>query len=120
MLATGCIGAFAAEKAPEVSIPFLDFNQSIHGWQADGRLGLWIEDVRKQWYYAKLQAPCIGLDFAVRLGFETRTYNTLDRFSFVIVPNESRCEIASLTRSDPPGKDGHSVDAPAGKAPATR
>jgi hypothetical protein len=120
VLATSCIGAVAAD-APQASIPFMSFDQSIHGWQADGQQAMWIQDVRKQWYYAKLQAPCNGLEFAVRLGFDTKTYNTLDRYSYVIVPNEARCAITSLTRSDPPpGKNGSSAGAPAGKTPASK
>ncbi len=108
----GCTAALAAdEKAPkkptgpEASIPFLSLKQSIREWQADGNVGIWIQDARKQWFYAALQSPCFGLDFAMSVGFEARTMNTLDRFGTVIVPREGRCQIFSLTKSDPPPDD---------------
>ncbi len=106
------LGSFATlaadEKAPrkptgpEASIPFLSLKQSIREWQADGTQGIWIQDARKQWFYATLLGPCIGLDFAMSVGFEARTNNTLDRFGTVIVPREGRCPIMSFTKSDPP------------------
>lgn len=92
----------ATPAAPEATIPFLSIGQSIQGWQADGKLGLWIQDRYKNWFYAKMQAPCEGLDFAVQLGFQTKTMNTLDRFSYVIVPDYDRCQIISLTKSQEP------------------
>ncbi len=102
------VGATAADKTPlppQATIPFVKNGNAIRDWQADGRNGLWIQDLRKQWYYASLLAPCIGLDFATGIGFDTRTGDTLDRFSQVIVPHEDRCQIMSLTRSDTPPPD---------------
>jgi hypothetical protein len=105
----GCAAALAADDkapkkptGPEASIPFLSLKQSIREWQADGTQGIWIQDARKQWFYATFQGPCIGLDFAMSVGFEARTMNTLDRFGTVIVPREGRCAIFSMTKSDPP------------------
>jgi Family of unknown function (DUF6491) len=105
----GCAAALAADDkapqkptGPEASIPFLSLKQSIREWQADGIKGIWIQDARKQWFYATLQSPCFGLDFAMSVGFEARTMNTLDRFGTVIVPREGRCPIFSMTKSDPP------------------
>ncbi|MEO6186599.1 MAG: DUF6491 family protein, partial [Steroidobacteraceae bacterium] len=82
--------------------PFVDVGNSIRDWQADGRDGLWIQDVRRQWYYAQLLAPCMGLDFATGIGFDTRSGGSLDRFSQIVVPHEQRCQIMSLTKSDTP------------------
>jgi Family of unknown function (DUF6491) len=109
LLGLGMTGshASAADKKevaplpPQARIPFVNL-RSIHDWRADERKGLWIQDTRKQWYYAKLLEPCLGLDFAWQLGFETRTTNTLDRFAYIMVPDEGRCPIMSLTKSDPP------------------
>ncbi|HMA12060.1 MAG TPA: DUF6491 family protein [Steroidobacteraceae bacterium] len=101
------LGAVAGEgtatPAPTVqaSIPFVD-HHSIRDWQADGKDGLWVQDVRRNWYYAKLLGPCIGLDFALSIGFDTGPSNQLDKFSSIIVPREGRCQITSFTRSDPP------------------
>jgi hypothetical protein len=104
-----------AEKAAETSIPFVNMNQSIHGWQADGQTALWIEDAHHKWYYAKLLAPCQGLEFTLRLGFEPKTMNSLDKFGFVVMPDGQRCPIASLTKSEPPPKEKKG-----GKADATK
>lgn len=87
---------------PQASIPFVNQAQSIRGWEANGNVGIWIQDARDQWYYAKVHAPCVGLEFAVRLGFETRTSGSLDRFGVIIVPGVGRCQISSLTRSSAP------------------
>jgi Family of unknown function (DUF6491) len=97
--------AMAADQAPlpaQASIPFIKAGKSIRDWQADGREGLWVQDIRRQWYYAKLQGPCLGLDFATGIGFDTGPGDSLDRFSAVVVPREDRCQIFSLTKSDTP------------------
>jgi hypothetical protein len=97
----GCAVAVAAEKA-ESSIPFVNMNQSIRGWHADGQLGIWIQDARSKWYYAKLLTPCAGLEFTARLGFEPKTMNSLDKFGAVVMPDNKRCQIGSLTDSEEP------------------
>lgn len=100
------------ERGPEASIPFVNFGSSIRDWHADGVNGLWVQDARKQWFYAKLIGPCHGLDFAIRVGFDTRAVDSLDRFATVVVPGEGRCSIQSFTKSEaPPGKQGKAADA---------
>lgn len=90
-------------KREEASIPFANQRSALHSFQADGREGLWVEAARGEWYYAKFFSPCIGLENAIRLGFDTGTSDRLDRFSHVIVPYErERCAIMSFTKSDPP------------------
>src|SRR5688500_16175850 len=107
-LALGATALQAEEKAanlergPEASIPFVNFGSSIRDWQADGVNGLWVQDARRQWFYAKLIGPCHGLDFAIRVGFDTRAVDTLDRFATVVVPGEGRCAIQSFTKSEAP------------------
>jgi hypothetical protein len=93
------------ELAPEASIPFVQHG-GIHDWQADDRKGVWIQDRRRQWYYASFNAPCLGLDFALTIGFDAGTMGVLDRFGYIIVPEHDRCPIKSLTRSEnpPPAK----------------
>lgn len=96
----------AAAAAPQASIPFMNQRATIREWQADREEGIWVQDLRRQWYYAKLMAPCQGLDFAVQVGFATRGTHTLDKFGEVIVPGRDRCPIQSLTKSDaPPGRE---------------
>ena len=109
MIAGCAVAAFAAdktaEKSPETAIHFVNMNQSIQGWEADGQTGLWIQDSHKQWYYAKLLAPCQGLEFTARLGFEPKTMNSLDKFGYVVMPDNQRCQITSLVKSDAPPKE---------------
>lgn len=105
MAALICAASVRAIPAEEqAAIPFINQAQSIRSWHADTDEALWIEDARQQWYYARLQAPCHGLKFAVRLGFEPRSHNSLDRFGVIHVPGEGRCQILSLVRSSEPPK----------------
>ena len=90
-------------ERPQAFIPFANQRSAIHSFQADGREGLWVEDARHNWFYGKFLAPCIGVDNAVSLGFDTGTSDRLDQFSYVIVPRErERCAFQSFTASDPP------------------
>ena len=95
----------APVAAPEASIPFVNHGASIRTWEADGVDGIWVQDAHKQWYYAKLIGPCHGLDFATRVGFQTRTTSTLDRFGSVVVPSFGNCAIQSFTKSEGPPED---------------
>jgi Family of unknown function (DUF6491) len=90
----------------EASIPFINLRSSILSWQADGEKGLWIQDQRKQWYYATTFGRCEGLEFASQLGFKVGTLNTLDKFSEIIVPNYGQCAIRSLVKSEAPPRKG--------------
>jgi hypothetical protein len=109
-----CCQAWAgdAPKSPEptelpqeqASIPFINLDSTIRSWQADGEQGLWIQDQRKNWYYAQTFGRCEGLEFAPRLAFKPGTTNTLDRFGEVIVPHYGRCALKSLTKSEEPPK----------------
>jgi Family of unknown function (DUF6491) len=85
----------------QASIPFVNHG-SIRDWQANKQAGLWIQDIHRRWYYAETMGPCFGLDFANSIGFDTKPMDTLDRSSSVIVPNEQRCQLKSLTRSEGP------------------
>lgn len=101
-------GAAASEppqaSSPERYIPFANHG-GIFNWRADGERGLWVQDIHRQWYYAKLMAPCTGLNFATSLAFDTRPGDQLDRFSFIRVPHQGlggRCALTSLTASEGP------------------
>lgn len=108
LAALGLIGASlhataaTRSEAPQASIPFANTGSSIRDWQADDIQGLWVQDGFRQWYYAKLMSPCLGLDFAIRVGFHTRGGDTLDKFSSVVVPGYGNCPIQSFTKSDAP------------------
>jgi hypothetical protein len=98
---TGTSSGVALDKE-QASIPFASQRSAVHSWQADGREGLWVQDARRDWYYAKFIGPCHGLDHALSVGFDTGTSDRIDRFSHVVVPNEDRCAIISFTKSEPP------------------
>jgi hypothetical protein len=102
------IAAEELPAAPEVSIPFIGMG-SINDWRADNRQGLWIQDLSRQWYYARTMGPCIGLDFAQTIGIDARPGGTLDRYGSILVPHEGRCHLASLVRSDPPPRKARPV-----------
>lgn len=99
-------GAQAATpaQAPETSIPFAN-NGGIRNWHADRDKGLWIQDSRGRWYYARFMGgTCRGLTFATSIGFETLPTGSLDRSSTVVVPREGRCPLQSLVSSEGPPK----------------
>ena len=103
-LATLSLGpAFAADTAtkPQASIPFADHG-GIWDWRADGTKGLWVQSNNRQWYYATFMGPCIGLNFANSVGFDTHPMGNFDRFSAVVVPRWGRCQVQSLEPSEGP------------------
>jgi hypothetical protein len=106
------IGAFAlvplsasfattTSSSREASIPFANHG-GIRDWQADRDQGLWVQDVHRNWYYAKLMGPCLGLNFATSIGFDTRPMGSFDRFSAIVVPREGRCVVQSFVPSGKP------------------
>ena len=107
LLAAGFAAAPAAALAgkqaaneEEVRIPF-PARGGIRSYHAVSEEVLYIQDRRRNWYKAELVGPCIGLRGAIRVGFDTRFSSVFDRFSHIVVGQE-RCQIASLTRSEPP------------------
>jgi hypothetical protein len=105
-------GSAAPSDAAQASIPFADQRSAVLSWQPDGQEGLWVQDGSRQWYYADLIGPCIGLPNTVRVGFETGATNRLDRFSHVVIPCErERCAFSSFTKVDaPPNGKRHTLD----------
>jgi Family of unknown function (DUF6491) len=97
--------SFATDSVPlqkDVEIPFAN-RGGIRDWQADRDRGVWVQDAHQRWYYAELMGPCLGLNFANTLAFDTRPSGTFDRFSSIIVPRDhSRCSVKSLRMSGPP------------------
>jgi hypothetical protein len=93
--------AAASTAAPDVRIPFANHG-GIRDWEADRDQGLWVQDAHRRWYYAKLMGPCIGLNFAQTIGFDTHPMGTFDRFSSILVPGSGRCQVQTLTESGAP------------------
>ena len=94
-------GAIAAPAVPEASIPFASHG-GIRDWEADRDKGVWVQDIHRNWYYAKLMGPCFGLNFAQTIGFDTHPMGRFDRFSAIVVPGSGKCQVQSFTASDPP------------------
>jgi hypothetical protein len=100
------LAAAAPGHAPspdqEVRIPFADFGgvRSFESYQDDV---VYLEDRHRNWYKAELIGPCFGVNWAFRLGIDTRGSPDFDRFSRLIVGDE-RCTIGSLSRSEKPQK----------------
>lgn len=102
-LSTAALADEQAESkgSSDVSIPFANHG-GIRDWHADKDRGLWIQDAHGKWYYAAVMTPCIGLNFANSIGFDTRPAGSFDRFSSIIVPREGRCTVQSLRPSGAP------------------
>ena len=84
-----------------VSIPFANHG-GIRDWQADKDRGLWVQDIHRKWFYATLMSPCIGLNFANTIGFDTQPMGTFDKWSAILVPRWGRCNVTTLVPSDGP------------------
>ncbi|HYI47157.1 MAG TPA: DUF6491 family protein [Allosphingosinicella sp.] len=96
--ASALSGPPAADR--EVRIPFIQFG-AIHGFRAEGDDVVYLRGVRRTWYRAQLNGPCINLPHALRIGLDTRYSSALDNSSSLIVEGE-RCRIVSLVQADPP------------------
>jgi len=93
----------AASPAPDAYIPFANHG-GIRDWEADRDRGVWVQDSHRNWYYAKLMGPCIGLNFAQAIGFDTHPLGRFDRFSAIVVPGTGRCTVQSFTQSGAPAR----------------
>lgn len=98
-------GAAAREDRPrevgvEASIAFPS-SATIRNFRADSTRGVWIEDNRRNWYYASFFGRCRDIDFAQAIGIDTRGSSRLDRHSFIIVGRD-RCPIDRLLTADKP------------------
>ena len=96
--------AFASEAAPpKAYIPFANHG-GIRDWKADRDQGLWVQDIHRKWYYAKFMGPCLGLNFAQTIGFDTHPLGQFDQFSAIFVPGGGggRCAVQSFTVSGAP------------------
>ena len=101
LAAAGSVFASEASTARPAYIPFANHG-GIRDWHADRDQGLWVQDIHRQWYYAKFMSPCLGLDFAQSIGFDTHPLGRFDQFSSVFVPGEGRCTVQSFTQSGAP------------------
>jgi hypothetical protein len=67
----------------------------------DGR-GVYLQDNRRNWYYASFYTRCQDIDFSFQVGFKTfGGSSTLSRGDTIYAGRE-QCRIADLVRSGPP------------------
>jgi hypothetical protein len=116
--------AAEADSTRPASIPFANHG-GIRDWRADREQGLWVQDIHRQWYYAKFMGPCSGLNFAQTIAFHTEPSGRFDQFSSVFVPGPGggRCTVQSFTLSGAPPSGKAKADADkagTGKAGADR
>jgi len=93
-------GPHSGERA---SIPFVRFG-NLYDFEAapDGQ-GIYLQDARRDWYYASLFGPCIDLPFATRIGVVNWGFDSVDDSSTILVGRD-RCRIDRLVHSGPPPK----------------
>jgi len=93
-------GPHSGERA---SIPFTRFG-NLYDFEAarDGQ-GIYLQDARRNWYYASMFGPCVDLPFATRIGVVNWGFDTVDDSSTILVGRD-RCRIDRLVRSGPPPK----------------
>lgn len=84
----------------EASIAFPAYG-TVRNFEADGDDGIWIEDQRRDWYYATLTGYCPDLDFVQAIAIDTRGTSRLDKFGAIIV-NGQRCAFTSFVTAEKP------------------
>ena len=87
-------------NGPEASIPFINHG-GIYDFHVENDRGIWVQARDRKWYYGKFFSPCIGIESAIRVGFQGGPTDTLDRFGAVI-SRDGRCTLTSLRASTPP------------------
>jgi hypothetical protein len=91
------------ELGKETSIPFIG-TIGLYDFEADGSKGVWLQDQRRRWYYARIAGICTGLPFSTRIAVDTRFGgSSLDRTGKLLVDGQ-RCDIDSLVTSAGPPK----------------
>ena len=106
LLTTGT--AAAQETLPpggaEVSIPFISRGNVRTFESTPNGDGVYIQNSRRDWYFARFFSRCLDLPFATRVGFKRfGGGSTLERGDTILTGND-RCRIASIVRSGPPPK----------------
>jgi hypothetical protein len=111
----------AQTPAPEAQIAFADHG-GIYNWQVVDDQTVLIQSQNRKWYKATLLSRCIDLPFAERLGFESNSDGSFDKFSSIQVRSQ-KCPLISLVKTTAPAKKVKAkkpgAPAPAAAPPAT-
>jgi hypothetical protein len=89
-----------SELGGDASIVFPNHG-AIRNFEADGDRGIWIEDQHRRWYYGEFMGPCIGLNFANAIGFDTGGLSRFDKFSKIITRDDV-CTLSSFVTAEKP------------------
>ncbi len=108
LIAAAAAPALAAPEPEreEASIPFVNHSRAIRTFEAPSDDLVYLQDRQSRWYRAEIGGPCIGLSWANAVGYDTRGSLSLARGGSILVDNQ-RCQIVSLTRSEPPPRRRH-------------
>jgi Family of unknown function (DUF6491) len=88
--------------APEAQIAFAN-QGGIYNWQVVDNRTVLIQGQNRNWYKATLFSPCFDLPFAQRLGFESNSDGSFDKFSSIQVRSQ-KCPLVSLVETTAPAK----------------
>ena len=87
-----------AADEPEAKISFVQYH-GIRDWHADTNRQLYVQAADRQWFQVDLFGPCIGLEYANRVGFDTRDpAGSFDRFSSIVLRGGERCKVDSVKK----------------------
>lgn len=92
----------AQAPAPEAQIAFANHG-GIYNWQVGDDRTVLIQSQNRKWYKATLLSPCFNLPFAQRLGFESNSDGSFDKFSSIQVRSQ-KCPLISLVETTAPAK----------------
>ena len=90
---------FAADR---VFIPFAD-RGGIDDFHPVNDHVVYLRGRTQQWYKAEMFAPCSGLNFSERIGYETEADGSFDDTSSIIVDGQ-KCRVQKLEKSEDPNK----------------
>jgi hypothetical protein len=92
----------AAPSAPaaETRIPFANHG-GIYNWQVINDRTVLIQGQNRKWYKATLMSSCFDLSFSERLGFESNSDGSFDKFSSIKTHGQN-CPLTSLVETTPP------------------
>lgn len=96
--------AFQAPAAdePEAKISFVQYH-GVRDWHADNDRQLYVQAADRQWFQVDLFGPCFGLEYASRVGFDTRDpAGAFDRFGTIVLRSGERCKVDSVKKIPKP------------------